>query len=73
MEIEDVYFDRYLGWRAACADLAEAYRQWCAARRDDRLLASIVYTALLDREAAAATDYARAASELDAERAAQLR
>jgi hypothetical protein len=49
----------YVEWRLACIRVWATYRDWRQATRADGVLAHAVYEAALDREAAAATTYAR--------------
>ena len=48
-------------WRAARDESTAAYGAWSAAPDDEKRRAYIAYLAALDREGAAADDYARAA------------
>jgi hypothetical protein len=47
----------YASWREASEAVAEAYRSWAAAPRDERWLAHAAYLAALEREEHAARAY----------------
>lgn len=49
----------YAGWREARDGVAEAYRSWVAARRDEEWLAHAAYLAALECEEHAARAYQR--------------
>jgi hypothetical protein len=49
----------YVEWRLACLAVWGAYRDWTHAAKADATLARAAYEAALDREAAAASAYAR--------------
>ena len=55
--LADEAFHRYLDWRAECATLEAAYRNWRTAARSDSAFAFAAYTAALDREECAAVQY----------------
>jgi hypothetical protein len=50
----------HMSWREAAAVVAEAYAMWRGASAEDRAQRFAAYCAALDREAAAAEDYASA-------------
>jgi hypothetical protein len=54
----------YATWREASDGVAEAYRSWAAAPRDERWLAHAAYGAALDREECAARAYQRLVEQL---------
>jgi hypothetical protein len=49
----------YVGWRAACTAVHDAYRHWACAPAGDAQLAYAAYGASVDREQAAAEMYSR--------------
>jgi hypothetical protein len=53
----------YLDWRTQCAAVARAYHRWALTPAADARLAHAAYQAELDREEAAASVYARLASQ----------
>jgi len=53
----DEAFQRYLDWRDESATLEAAYRRWSRAPRADRRFAFAAYSAALEREAFASTQY----------------
>ena len=55
----DAMMDGYVSWREECAAVEKAYRDWLAARSEDRALAFAAYSAALDREEYAAGEYRR--------------
>lgn len=54
----------YMSWREASDGVAEAYRSWAAAPRDERWLAHAAYLAALDREERAARAYRELVEQL---------
>jgi hypothetical protein len=59
----DRAFQHYLDWRQESSTSESAYRRWMnTAKANDRVLAFAAYTAALDREAQAATQYQAALS-----------
>lgn len=55
----DAMMDGYVAWREECAAVDKAYRDWLGARSEDRADAFAAYSAALDREEHAATEYRR--------------
>jgi hypothetical protein len=55
--ISDAVDDGYATWREESGGVAESYRNWNCADRDERSLAYAAYVAALDREERAATAY----------------
>ena len=55
--ISDAVDDGYVTWREESGAVAESYRSWNCADRDERWLAYAAYVAALDREERAATAY----------------
>jgi hypothetical protein len=53
----DEAFQRYLEWRDESAALDAAYRRWSRASQADRDFAFAVYTATLEREELASSQY----------------
>ncbi len=53
-----------LEWRAACIEVRRAYRSWARAAAGNAGLRYLVYRAALDREQAAAEQYARLTGKL---------
>jgi hypothetical protein len=49
--------DAYIGWREACAYVAQTYADWCGADADNWTWRYFVYMTALDREGAAALRY----------------
>jgi hypothetical protein len=62
----DDLVDGYVGWREACALVAEAYRSWRFAAREDQQLAFGDYMAALNGEEEAAVHYQRTVERLAA-------
>jgi hypothetical protein len=58
----DEAFERYLGWRQACAAVSHAYEQWSRAPADQHQFA--VYRSALDQEESAAALYGAVLSPL---------
>ena len=57
--------DEYARWRRATEGVAESYRGWARAARDERWLAYAAYLAALDREEHAARAYRRVLGHLE--------
>jgi hypothetical protein len=55
--LSDAVDDGYATWREENGTVAESYRGWNSADRDERSLAYAAYVAALDREERAATAY----------------
>ena len=62
----DDLVDRYVGWREACALVAETYDSWRLAAREDRTPAFGEYVAALDSEEQAADLYEQTVQRLAA-------
>jgi hypothetical protein len=56
--------DEYANWRKETEAVAESYRSWTRAPRDERWLAHAAYLAALDREEHAACAYRRLVEQL---------
>jgi hypothetical protein len=55
--LSDAVEDGYATWREESGAVADSYRSWNCADRDERWLAYAAYVAALDREECAATAY----------------
>lgn len=55
--------DEYAYWRRETKAVAQSYRRWNHARRDERSLAHAAYLAALDRDERAASEYQRVAEQ----------
>jgi hypothetical protein len=55
--LSDAMEDGYATWREESDAVADSYRSWNCADRDERWLAYAAYVAALDREESAATAY----------------
>jgi hypothetical protein len=55
--LSDAMEDGYATWREESGAVADSYRSWNCADRDERWLAYAAYIAALDREERAATAY----------------
>jgi hypothetical protein len=62
----DDLVDGYVGWREACALVAETYSSWRFATREDQQLAFGDYMAALNGEEEAAARYQRTVERLAA-------
>ena len=62
----DDLVDRYVGWREACALVAETYESWRLAAREDQSLAFRRYVAALNGEEEAAGVYQQTVERLAA-------
>jgi hypothetical protein len=60
LEFPDALIDNYVSWRDESRAVAESYRAWNTAGRGKRAAAFARYTAALQREENAASDWRRA-------------
>jgi hypothetical protein len=60
LELSDALIDSYVSWRDESRAVAESYRAWSTAGRGELAVAFARYTAALEREEDAASDYRRA-------------
>jgi hypothetical protein len=56
-ELTDALIDSYVKWREQSGAVAESYRSWDRAPRDERAVAYATYVLALDREEHAARAY----------------
>ena len=56
--LRDEIIDSYLAWREEAAAVADAYALWADATADDKAARFAAFTAAIDREEAAARNYA---------------
>jgi hypothetical protein len=58
-DLIDAVMDGYVQWREESAAVEAAYRSWRQAASDERAIAFDIYSAALDREEYAASEYRR--------------
>jgi hypothetical protein len=56
-QLTDALIDSYVEWRELSGTVAESYRSWDRAPRDERAVAYATYVLALDREEQAARAY----------------